>query len=95
MAFTSVIDDDGVLKGIVSNADVRKGLLSNIDDLNGLEAASLINRTPIIIDQWTSVAELLRFIRNQSIPINFLPVINREGKLAGSLTFNDLIKGEA
>jgi pentose-5-phosphate-3-epimerase len=95
MAFTSVIDDDGVLKGIVSNADVRKGLLANIDDLNGLEAASLINRTPIIIDQWTSVTELLRFIRNQSIPINFLPVTNREGKLAGSLTFNDLIKGEA
>lgn len=95
MAFTSVINDDGELKGIVSNADVRKGLLANIDDLNGLETASMINRTPIVIDQSASVTELLRFIRNQSIPINFLPVTNREGKLVGSLTFNDLIKGEA
>lgn len=95
MAFTTVVDGNGTLKGIVSNADVRKGLLRNISDLNALKAESLINPNPITAKEEMTVTELLRFIRNQPIPINFLPVVNAEGKLTGSLTFNDLIKGEA
>lgn len=95
MAFTTVIDTDGLMKGIVSNADVRKGLLRNIDDLNTLDAASLVNTHPIVATDDMTVTELLRFIRNQPIPINFLPVVSKTGKLTGSLTFNDLIKGEA
>jgi pentose-5-phosphate-3-epimerase/CBS domain-containing protein len=95
MAFTAVVDDAGMLKGIVSNADVRKGLLQNIDRLDALQADSLINTDPITVTETMTVTELLRFIRHQSIPINYLPVTNAEGKLVGSLTFNDLIKGEA
>jgi pentose-5-phosphate-3-epimerase/predicted transcriptional regulator len=95
MAFTAVVDKAGFMKGIISNADVRKGLLRNIDDLSSLQAESLINLKPITVNEEITVTELLRFIRNQSIPINYLPVVNSEGKLTGSLTFNDLIKGEA
>ena len=95
MAFTSVLNCQQKLIGIVSNADVRKGLLRNIDNLNEISPESIINRTPITINQSATVTELLRFVRNQPIPINFLPVINDEGKLVGSITFNDLIKGEA
>ena len=95
LTFTAVVDADQNLKGLISNADVRKGLLRNIDDLNALNAKSLINSNPIVVKDEMTVTELLRFIRNQPIPINFLPVVNSEGKLTGSLTFNDLIKGEA
>lgn len=95
MAFTAVIDKAGFLKGIISNADVRKGLLQHIDDLASLQAESLINLNPIVVNEDITVTELLRFIRHQTIPINYLPVVNSEGKLTGSLTFNDLIKGEA
>lgn len=95
MAFTAVVDEAGFLKGIISNADVRKGLLKNIDDLASLQAESLINLNPIVVNEDMTVTELLRFIRHQTIPINYLPVVNSEGKLTGSLTFNDLIKGEA
>ena len=95
MAFTAVMDETGALNGIVSNADVRKGLLRHIDNLDGLRAESLINTDPITVNESMTVTELLRFIRHQSIPINYLPVVNAAGKLVGSLTFNDLIKGEA
>ncbi|MFM1874452.1 MAG: hypothetical protein RL266_189 [Bacteroidota bacterium] len=95
MAFTAVVDQVGFMKGIISNADVRKGLLRNIDDLNSLQAESLINLNPIVVNEDMTVTELLRFIRHQTIPINFLPVTDSEGNLVGSLTFNDLIKGEA
>lgn len=94
MAFTAVIDNAGFLKGIISNADVRKGLLKSIDNLSALQAESLINLQPIVANEAMTVTELLQFIRHQSIPINFLPVVNFEGKLTGTLTFNDLIKGE-
>jgi ribulose-phosphate 3-epimerase len=94
MAFTAVVDKAGFLKGIISNADVRKGLLRSIDNLSSLQAESLINLNPIVVHEEMTVTELLRFVRHQSIPINFLPVIDSEGKLSGSLTFNDLIKGE-
>jgi pentose-5-phosphate-3-epimerase/CBS domain-containing protein len=95
MAFTAVVDKPGFLKGIISNADVRKGLLKNISDLASLQPESLINLAPIVAQNRMTVTELLRFVRNQSIPISFLPVVDSEGKLTGSLTFNDLIKGEA
>ena len=95
MAFTAVIDDAGFLSGIVSNADVRKGLLKNIEDLNSIKTENLLNIEPIAISENATVTELLSFIRHQSIPINYLPVLDEEGKLTGSLTFNDLIKGEA
>ena len=94
LAFTTIVESNGILNGIVSNADVRKGLLRNIENLNDLQANSLINNSPITINEDMTVTELLRFVRHQSIPINFLPVVNSEGKLSGSLTFNDLIKGE-
>ncbi|MDP6908049.1 MAG: CBS domain-containing protein [Flavobacteriales bacterium] len=95
MAFTTITGENGELDGIVSNADVRKGLLKNIQDLSSLKAETLINETPIAVDENLTVTELLRFIRHQSIPINFLPVVNNNGLLRGSLKFNDLIKGEA
>ncbi len=95
MAFTAIVTKSGELEGIVSNADVRKGLLRNIQDLDGMKAATLINKTPITVNENLTVTELLRFVRHQSIPINFLPVVSNNGALRGSLTFNDLIKGEA
>lgn len=95
MSFTAIIGADGLLQGIVSNADVRKGLLKNMSQLQAMQPASLINGKPIVAKEDQTVSELLRFIRQQSIPINFLPVVNAEGKLSGSLSFNDLIKGEA
>lgn len=94
MGFTAVVDNAGFLKGIISNADVRKGLLQSIDNLHELQAQSLINLQPIVAQETMTVTELLQFIRQQTIPINFLPVVNREGKLSGALIFNDLIKGE-
>jgi len=95
MGFTTVIGEGGKLNGIISNADVRKGLLKNIGNLDNLEPEELINRDPITVNEELTVTQLLKLIRQQSIPINFLPVTNSEGILMGSLTFNDLIKGEA
>jgi len=95
LGFTLIIDENGLLTGMVSNADLRRGMLKQIDDLNALHPEHLINPNPIAVLETLTVRELLGFIRRQPIPINYLPVVDTNGRLIGSLTFNDLIKGEA
>lgn len=95
LGFTLITDAAGLLMGMVSNADLRRGMLNQIDDLNALHPEHLVNRNPIAVHEELTVKELLGFIRRQPISINYLPVINAHGQLTGSLTFNDLIKGEA
>lgn len=95
LGFTFITEADGMLVGMVSNADLRRGMLKQIDDLNALHPEHLINPRPIAVHEDLTVKELLGFIRRQAIAINYLPVIDAHGRLVGSLTFNDLIKGEA
>lgn len=95
LGFTLITDSDRLLTGMVSNADLRRGMLKQMDDLNSLHPEHLINRNPIAVLESLTVRELLGFIRRQPIPINYLPVVDDHGRLVGSLTFNDLIKGEA
>lgn len=95
LGFTTVVTDDQTLRGIISNADVRKALLNHINDLSSLDPTELVNTDPVVAKAEMTVTELLSFIRSQSFPINFLPVTESDGKLAGVLSFNELIKGES
>ncbi|MCF8258296.1 MAG: CBS domain-containing protein [Flavobacteriales bacterium] len=95
LGFTLISDEQGNLTGMVSNADIRRGMLKQIEDLNALHPEHFINPSPIAVLDNLTVRELLGFIRRQPIPINYLPVVDGHGRLVGSLTFNDLIKGEA
>ena len=88
------VKEDNELVGILSNADIRKGLLKHATDLNQIEVTELINGTPITANENWTISELIRFIKQQRIPINYLPVVNNENRVTGGLTFFNLIKGE-
>ncbi len=94
MAFTLITDARGIFKGIISNADVRRGLLRNIDRMQHINASDLINRKPLQMNENSSIHDLLLFIKQASFPLQYLPVINDENKLTGSILFTNLIKGE-
>ena len=94
VGFTILIDDDGKLDGIVTNADVRKGLLKHIDDLNAVTVADITNTNPVKANENFSVMELLKFIKQQSFAISYLPVVDDTNKVTGAVTFFNLIKGE-
>jgi len=94
VGFTILIDDDGKLEGIVTNADVRKGLLKHTDDLNKVSVADITNTNPVKANESFSVVELLRFIKQQSFAISYLPVVDDTNKVTGAVTFFNLIKGE-
>lgn len=94
VGFTILIDEDGKLDGIVTNADVRKGLLKHTDNLNDVSVADITNTNPVKANEDFSVMELLRFIKQQSFAISYLPVVDNTNKVTGAVTFFNLIKGE-
>lgn len=94
VGFTILIDENGKLDGIVTNADVRKGLLKHIDNLNAVTVEDITNKNPVKANENFSVMELLKFIKQQSFAISYLPVVDDTNKVTGAVTFFNLIKGE-
>ncbi len=93
LGFT-IIEDRGVMSGIVSNADVRKALLKNLGNIENMDPASMINDKPVTIGADATVDEMLNEVRKQSFPVTYLPVVDQENNAAGIITFVNLIKGE-
>jgi len=94
LGFTILADEDYRLQGIISNADVRRGLIKNMDNIARTVVDDMINDHPTTVSEDLTVAEMIRFIKAQSFPISFLPVVNSFGQVSGALTFFNLIKGE-
>ncbi len=90
----TLVQKNGKFEGIISNADVRKALIKNFDDIPGLDVKEMINSKPITIDAEANVDEMLHVVREQSYPVMYMPVVNKENKAKGIVTFINLIKGE-
>lgn len=92
--FTMVSNDEGVLVGISSNADARRAILNHRGDYNQIQASDAINFTPKRINENATVQELLSLVKNLNFPILYLPVVDDNNKIKGTITFLNLIKGE-
>ena len=89
-----IVSDSCKLDGILSNADIRKALLDNIPDVDSLDIQNYINRTPKSIDEEFTVKEMISYVKQQKIPLMYLPITNKNGEAKGIITFMNLIKGE-
>ena len=94
LGFAVVLGVNDNFTGIIGNADLRNGLLKHVDDLNNLEMDELINTNPLVINENMNVLEMLQFIKNQTRPIMYLPVVDDNNKFVGTVSFLNLIKGE-
>ncbi len=94
LGFTAIINSDFLLTGIIGNADVRNGILNHIDDLSNTNINHMINTKPAVINGEATVIEMIRFVKNQSKTILYLPVVDSKNVLIGTLNFMNLIKGE-
>jgi len=94
LGFAIVNDSEGNFIGIIGNADLRNGLLNHVNDLNNLNMNELINSNPLVINENITVHEMLHFIKKQTKPVIYLPVINNDNKTVGIVSFLNLIKGE-
>mgnify|MGYP006273332923 CR=1 FL=1 len=95
LGFTILQNEDGSLAGLSSNADMRRGLLKHLDDFNKITKNDVINENPVIINENSTISELLKILRSRSFLISYLPVVNDESKLVGALSFINLIRSES
>ncbi len=95
MGFTSIVDDEGVMLGIITNADVRKSLMRNYEHLKNIPVSDMINRDPAYVYDYETVTDILNYIKSLDFPVLFMPVLNEKRKLVGAIKFNNLIKGES
>lgn len=94
LGFCLVVDQSGILKGLISSADIRKSMFRNLADLTKIQAEDMINRNPITISEDNTVVELLLTIKRCSFSVMYLPVLKNGGKASGIVNFVHLIKGE-
>jgi len=94
LGFTMVLNDSKELLGIIGNGDLRRGLRENIAHLDQINVAGMINRNPLTASSHYTVYQLLRFIKRETRPILYLPVIDENNKAVGTVNFMNLIKGE-
>lgn len=90
----TLVEKGGDFNGIISNADVRKALINNFENIPELPVQELVNQNPITVDAEANVDEMLHLVREQSFPVMYMPVVNKENKAKGIVTFINLIKGE-
>ena len=95
LGFAIVEDDEHHLVGLSSNADLRKGVLNKFEDLGSMTTHDILNKTPATISEDATISEMLRFIKSKKFLISYLPVINRENKLTGAVSFINLIRSES
>jgi len=94
LGFVNIIDERDILLGIASMADIRKALLKYWPEIDNLNVEDVMNPNPALIRSSDTVKDMLGYVKNLSFPVLFLPVTDDNGKLVGTVKFNNLIKGE-
>jgi ribulose-phosphate 3-epimerase len=95
MGFTTIVNEEDVLQGIITNADIRKSLIRNYDNLANIPIDDMLNRDPAYVYDYETVTDILAYIKNLEFPVLFMPVVDEQKKLVGAIKFNNLIKGES
>lgn len=84
-----IIDETGILKGLITDGDIRR-LLSEDGDILALEAGGCMTASPVATQAEKSLGEAIRIMEERSSQISVLPVVDREsGKLVGLLRLHD------
>lgn len=87
------INKEGILKGIITNADIRKKLLTE-EFTYDISLKEITNFYPKKITKNYNTTEMLEFISKINFPILVLPIIDENDGLAGAISFHSLIKGD-
>lgn len=78
--------------GIITDGDVRRYIVGK-EDFQALSVRDVMTSDPVCIEQEMLAADALSIMQRHEITI--LPIVDREGKLAGMLHLHDLLgKGE-
>lgn len=85
---TAVIDEAGMLMGIVTDGDIRR-MLEKHDNTSDLTAKDILTPSPKTIDEQELAVEALELIRNHNIS---QVVVTNNGKYSGFVHLHDLVR---
>lgn len=89
---TSVVDENGVLVGIVTDGDIRRGLEKGAEFINE-SVANLMTKQPMTITAEKLAASALNIMeKHQPRPITVLPVVDAQNRPVGILHLTDLLR---
>lgn len=88
----SVVDDNGVMLGVLTDGDIRRGLHKGVDFLQR-PVTELMTKTPHYITKDKLAAEALHIMEShRPKPITVLPVVDENKKVIGLLHMTDLVR---
>ena len=87
----SVVDEEGRLKGLMTDGDVRRGLEKGMDFLIRPVREAMTKNPQLMTKERLAAEALHRMEQHKPHPITVLPVVE-EGKAIGMLHITDLLK---
>ncbi len=84
-----VVDDDGHALGIVTDRDLALRVVAACRDASKAKVWEVMSQLPTSIPEDTPVDEALRTMRSGCF--RRLPVVNREGRLVGVVSIDDVL----
>ena len=89
LGIVSVIDQDGTLKGIITDGDLRR-IIERKVDIYSVEIDDVMIANPKVFTKDKLAVDALRFLKANSI--NILPIVDDEGMLVGTITWQQIVK---
>ena len=88
----SVVDEKGIMQGVLTDGDIRRGLSKGVDFLQR-PVRELMTANPKTITQDKLAAQALHLMEsNKPKPITVLPVLDENRKVIGLLHMTDLVR---
>lgn len=88
LGMVSVVDEYQHLRGIVTNGDLRRQLDEGVD-IYALRVEDVMTKRPIVINSEQLAVEALNLMKERMI--NSLPVTDRQGRLIGTIRWQDIL----
>ena len=88
----SVVDQNGIMQGVLTDGDIRRGLSKGVDFLQR-PVRELMTANPKTITEDKLAAQALHLMEsNKPKPITVLPVLDENRKVIGLLHMTDLVR---
>ena len=89
----NVVDDRGVLIGIVTDGDLRRTIeRTQAESLHRLSADDMMTRDPITVSADLLAYEALQLMENRPSQIAVLPVVDETGRACGLIRLHDIVR---
>lgn len=89
LGIVSIVDDSNFLKGIICDGDLRRIIEKKID-IYSVAVENVMITNPKTFGEDRLAVDALHFIKSKSI--NNLPIVDRDGKLIGTITWQQIVK---